>query len=155
MHRLIPLILALLMPTLHAADPIKAYPPADKGMTRHVLKLPVAKDESVIKIELILGKTVEIDASNRYFFSGTLEPKSVKGWGYSYHILPELGPMAGTLMAVPPDLPKTKRFIAIGGEPYLMRYNSKLPVVVYAPKSVEVRYRFWRSDAESKLVPQG
>ena len=29
------------------------------------------------------------------------------------------------------------------GEPLLVRYNSKLPVVVYAPGDVEVRYRIW------------
>ena len=32
-------------------------------------------------------------------------------------------------------------FVALGGEPYLVRYNSKLPVVVYAPEGVEARYR--------------
>lgn len=143
------------MPALQAADPIDAYPPAEKDMTRHVLNLPAEKDESIIKIELILGKTVKTDSVNRYFFGGNLETKTVEGWGYPYHILPEIGPMAGTLMAIPRDLPKTERFIAIGGEPYLIRYNSKLPVVIYAPKGVEVRYRFWRSDAEEKSIPEG
>ena len=112
------------MPALQAADPIDAYPPAENGMTRHVLTLPEENDESLVKIELILGKTVKIDAANRYFFGGKIETKTVEGWGYPYHILPEIGPMAGTLMAIPPDLPKTERFIAIGGEAYLMRYNS-------------------------------
>ena len=143
------------MPALQAADPIDAYPPAEKGMSRHVLKLPTEKDESVIKIELILGKTVKTDSENRYFFAGNLQTKTIDGWGYSYHILPEIGPMAGTLMAIPPDLPKTERFIAIGGEPYLIRYNSKLPVVVYAPKDVEVRYRFWRCDPQGQPIPEG
>lgn len=123
-------------------------------MTRHVLQLPAEKDESILKIELVLGKTIEIDAANRYFFGGKLEIKSIEGWGYSYYILPKLGPMAGTMMAVPPDLPKTKRFIGIGGEPYLIRYNSKLPVVIYAPEDVEVRYRLWRTEAETSPVTE-
>ena len=134
---------------------MKAYPPAEKGMARHVLQIPAEKDESILKIELILGKTIEIDAENRYFFGGNLETKTIDGWGYSYHILPEIGPMAGTLMAIPPNLPKSKRFIPIGGEPYLIRYNSKLPVVIYAPTGVEVRYRLWRGDAESTPVEPG
>ncbi|MFC7338577.1 ecotin [Haloferula chungangensis] len=155
MNRLIPIVFSLLIPSLQAAEPIEAYPPAEEGMTRHVLNLPKEKDESLFKVELILGKTIEIDSANRYFFGGKLETKTIEGWGYSYHILPEIGPMAGTLMAVPPNLPKAKRFIAIGGEPYLIRYNSKLPVVIYAPKDVEVRYRLWRSDSESSLIPEG
>jgi hypothetical protein len=30
--------------------------------------------------------------------------------------------------------PKVERFITLGGELYLIRYNSKLPVVVYVPE---------------------
>ena len=51
--------------------------------------------------------------------------------------------MAGTLMAVDPNAPKVNRFITLGGEPYLIRYNSRLPIVVYVPEGVEVRYRIW------------
>jgi len=155
MLRLISLLLALLMSTTQAADPLKAYPEAEEGMIRHVLQLEPKEDESILKIQLILGKHVKIDASNRYFFSGTIETKAVEGWGYSYHILPKIGPMAGTLMAVAPDAPKKKRFITLGGEPNLLRYNSKLPVVVYAPKGVVVRYRFWKGDAETRQIDQG
>jgi ecotin len=41
-------------------------------------------------------------------------------------------------------VPKVDRFITLGGEPQLLRYNSRLPLVVYAPDGVEVRYRLWR-----------
>ena len=54
--------------------------------------------------------------------------------------------MAGTLMAVDPNAPKIERFITLGGEPELFRYNSRLPLVVYLPEGVEVRYRIWRGD---------
>ena len=63
--------------------------------------------------------------------------------------------MAGTRMAPPPDAPKMARFITLGGEPYLLRYNSRLPLVVYVPEGVEVRHRVWRADPEAKPVPQG
>jgi len=48
-------------------------------------------------------------------------------------------------MAIDPDAPRENRFIQLGGEPYLIRYNSRLPVVVYAPEKVQVRYRLWRT----------
>jgi ecotin len=54
--------------------------------------------------------------------------------------------MAGTLMAVDPIAQKIERFITLGGEPDLLRYNSRLPLVVYLPEGVEVRYRIWRAD---------
>jgi ecotin len=47
------------------------------------------------------------------------------------------------------------RFITLGGEPYLIRYNSRLPVVVYAPEGVEVRYRIWTGGTEVKAMEMG
>jgi serine protease inhibitor ecotin len=43
----------------HANDNLKAFPPADQGMTRYVLELPKQRDESSFKVELIIGKTVQ------------------------------------------------------------------------------------------------
>jgi len=48
-----------------AADEMKAFPPTGKGMVRHVLQLPKDEDESALKVELIAGKTVRVDAGNR------------------------------------------------------------------------------------------
>jgi ecotin len=56
--------------------------------------------------------------------------------------------MAGTLMAVDPNAPKVERFITLAGEPKLLRYNSRLPLVVYVPAGVEVRYRLWRAEPD-------
>ena len=66
-----------------------------------------------------------------------------------------MGPMAGTLMAVDPDAPKVARFITLGGEPYIIRYNSRLPIVVYVPEGVEVRYRIWTTGAKVKSMEKG
>lgn len=148
-------VAALLTTSTHAADHLKAFPKPEKGMSRHVLTLPKENDESILKLELVLGKTVETDLQNRYFFGGKIEEKVAEGWGYTYFVLPEIGPMAGTLMAIPPDAPKAERFIPIAGEPFLIRYNSKLPVVVYAPKDVEVRYRLWRGDEKTVPIEEG
>lgn len=63
--------------------------------------------------------------------------------------------MAGTQMAIDPNAPKLNRFITLGGEPYLIRYNSRLPVVVYAPEGVEVRYRIWIAEPETKVIEKG
>jgi ecotin len=63
--------------------------------------------------------------------------------------------MAGTLMAIDPNAPKVARFITLGGEPYVIRYNSRLPIVVYVPEGVEVRYRIWSAGAETKAIDKG
>lgn len=143
------------MSSVSVADNMKAFPPAAKGMVRHVLQLPEQKDEYAFKVELIVGKTVELDEGNRYFFGGKIEEENIEGWGFPRYVVSQLGPMAGTLMAVEPTTPKVNRFITLGGEPYLIRYNSRLPVVVYAPEGVEVRYRIWSAGPEAKVIEKG
>ena len=117
-------------------------------MTRHVIDLAKQEDETAFRVELIVGKTVRTDATNRYFFGGALETENIAGWGFDRYILRKLGPMAGTLMAVDPSAPQVERFISLGGEARLLRYNSGLPLVVYVPAGVEVRYRLWRADRD-------
>lgn len=149
------LLFLLAMSAAQAADNMKAFPPAAAGMTRHVLHLPQQADESGFKVELMVGKTVETDAGNRYFFGGRIEEETIKGWGFTRYVVSKLGPMAGTLMAVDPNAPKVARFITLGGAPHIIRYNSRLPVVVYVPEGVEVRYRIWTAGAEVKAIEKG
>ena len=141
--------------SVHAGDNLKAFPPPDKGSVRYVLQLPKLDDESTHKVELIVGKTVLLDEKNQYFFGGQIQEETIKGWGFPRYIVSEIGPMAGTLMAIDPNAPKVNRFITLGGEPYLIRYNSRLPIVMYTPEGVEVRYRIWSVGWETNVVEEG
>jgi ecotin len=133
----------------NAGKELKAFPKAGEGMVRFVIMLPPQTEENLLKVELLIGKRVMLDARNRYFFGGRLESETIPGWGYDRYVLKSLGPMAGTLMAVDPQAPKVERFITLGGEPQLLRYNSRLPMVIYVPKGVEVRYRLWNADQKT------
>ena len=141
--------------TLPADDNLKAFPPADKGMVRYVLHLPEKSDESAFKVELIIGKMVQVDKLNRYFFSGRIEAEDIAGWGFTRYVVSKVGPLAGTLMAVDPSEPKETRFITLGGDPYLIRYNSRLPVVIYVPEGFEARYRIWAAGKKITILQEG
>jgi len=132
----------------------KAYPLAEAGMTRHVLHLPSLDDESLLKVELIVGKTVETDGVNHYFYAGKIEEQMVEGWQYPRYNA-SAGPLGSTLMGVEPGQPKVNKFVTLGMDPYLIRYNSRLPVVVYAPGGFEVRYRIWKADPGQKPIDNG
>lgn len=136
-------------------DNMKAFGPAPEGMVRYVIQLPQQADETAFRVQLIVGKTVETDARNRYFFAGRIQSETVQGWGFTQYKVADMGAMAGTRMAVPPDAPKVSRFITLSGEPYLIRYNSKIPVVLYVPKDAEVKYRIWSAGAETLPAKQG
>ncbi len=149
------LLLLSVVASSEEIDNMRAFPSAEKGMIRYVLKLPQEPDESVFKVELIVGKTVLVDKHNRYFFGGKIEAEVIEGWGFTLYKVSKLGPMAGTLMAVDPNEPKVSRFITISGDPYFVRYNSRLPIVVYAPEGVAIRYRIWAAGEEIIAMEKG
>ncbi|CAD2221912.1 Ecotin, putative [Angomonas deanei] len=129
------------MPTL--ADYKAPYPAPTADQKRYVIYLDKKEDEDYdYKVELIPGRVEMVDGANHHFIGGKIEQKTVEGWGYSYHVV-QLGPMAGTRMRPLGDAAeKRPKFVAMGGAD-LIRYNSKLPIVVYVPKNAELRYRIW------------
>ena len=137
-----------------AATPeaLKPYPAAAAGYQRHVIDLPAQANEAEHKVELIAGKTLEVDC-NQQRLGGQWQEKTVEGWGYNYYELGQVGPAMSTLMACP-DGSRKPAFVRVGGEPQLVRYNSKLPLVIYAPADVEVRYRIWSAAAETSTAPR-
>ncbi|MGL5699215.1 MAG: serine protease inhibitor ecotin [Kluyvera sp.] len=126
-------------------EKVAPYPQAEKGMKRQVIQLPAQKDESAYKVELLVGQTLEVDC-NHHRLGGKLESKTLEGWGYDYYVVEKVsGPMS-TMMACP-DKQKTKKFVSASlGEEGMLRYNSKLPIVVYTPENVEVKYRVWSAE---------
>ncbi|VEB56920.1 ecotin [Salmonella enterica subsp. enterica] len=51
------------------------------------------------------------------------------------------------MMACPEGKKEQKFVTAWLGEDGMLRYNSKLPIVVYTPANVDVKYRIWKADA--------
>ncbi len=56
-------------------EKVAPYPQAEKGMKRQVIQLPAQQDESALKVELMIGKTLEVDC-NRHRLGGKLESKN-------------------------------------------------------------------------------
>ena len=126
-------------------EKVAPYPKAEKGMKRQVIQLPVQQDEGNFKVELLIGKTLEVDC-NQHRLGGQLESKTLESWGYDYYVFDKVTSPVSTMMACP-DGKKEKKFVtAYLGDNSLLRYNSKLPIVVYTPENVEVKYRVWKAD---------
>lgn len=136
---------APLTPKVSAED-IKMFPAAKPGQKRAVIALPAEQAEGDIRVELIVGKTMPIDC-NQQWFGGSLKQEVVQGWGYAYYQLADVNGPTSTLMACPGQA-KQNGFVPVRGDGYLLRYNSRLPIVVYVPSGFEVRYRLWRASNE-------
>jgi ecotin len=147
------LFLSLAWGSGDAQNNVKIYPKAEAGMVRHVLILPQEQDEYSCKVELIAGKTVMANSVNSQFFVGGIKPDVVQGFQYPFYVVDlKEDKMGSTLVGGGHPVEK---FITLGGEPYLVHYNSRLPLVVYAPEGVEVRYRVWKAQPQQKPLPQG
>jgi len=131
-------------------EEISMFPKAEQDYKQVYVKVPKKHNEENFKIELFVGKNELLDC-NSYFLLGGIEEKTLEGWGYNYYIVSSNGEVAGTLMACP-DNKKTMKFVYI--KPLLLRYNSKLPIVVYLPKNLELRYRIWQADKKMKNAKQ-
>jgi ecotin len=124
-------------------DDLKPYPPAAPGVLRWVIRLPAVPVPEERKVEVMVGKTIEVDC-NRRFYSATVSRQIAQGWGYPYYVVSELKGSATTLMACPSDFVKRKEFVRANAEVLAaLAYNAKLPIVIYAPVGAEVRYRVW------------
>jgi ecotin len=135
------------------------YPAPEAGQNRWVIQvpgvLPPTTDPSLSpnpadwRVELIIGKEVEVDC-NRTFFSGRVASETIKGWGYKVYRVSNVGPLASTRMACPPGTARRRAFVPMGGKPFVVPYNASLPIVVYAPQELEVRWRLWKASREQR-----
>lgn len=143
---LIMTLLAVSFSAFGAEHPeLKAFPPAKDGMERFVITLPHKErgEEDAFKVELIVGKEMLTDGVNQIRLGNTIEPHPLKGWGYTYYEVAESSVAISTMMAPPEGTPMVKTFVTAA--PLQVRYNSRLPIVVYVPKGYEVRYRIWKA----------
>ncbi|MCP9927754.1 ecotin family protein [Cyanobium sp. CH-040] len=134
---------------------LKPYPAPRAGETRWVIQLPgvlrssadpaMSSDPADWRVELIVGKELDVDC-NRQLLQGRITPESVPGWGYTVYRVSGGERGLSTLMACPPDQPPRRSFVPLAGEPTLVRYNASLPIVIYAPKHLQVRWRLWKAE---------
>ena len=136
-----------------ASDEMKPFPPAEDGYKRMVIHLQALANEDDNKLELIIGKKLKVDC-NRHWFGGQLTEEVAKGWGFPYFILKSVKGPASTLMACPPEKKQQEAFVQVRTDQGLLRYNSKLPVVIYVPVDFEVHYRIWTAKEESGVAQE-
>lgn len=128
------------------------YPVAQEGQSRHVIWLDTQQNEDLLKVEVVPGKQMLTDCNTRSLM-GNFTAQDLQGWGYTYYQLGDVSGPISTLMACPDDT-KIQAFVPVMGDNFTLPYNSKLPIVIYAPDDVEVRYRIWTGSKALKSAIQ-
>ena len=135
-------------PNPAAAQELKAFPATLAGHARYVIELPALADEAEHQIELIGGKAMTVDC-NAHGMDGRFQARDVPGWGYTYWVLKSRGEVRTTLMMCPPGSAKPA---FVQAEPLMLRYKSKLPVVVFVPEGLQLRWRVWSAGAPREAL---
>ena len=130
------------------APDLRPYPPAAPGERRWFITVDGATAApgamADLRVELIIGRTLTVDC-NRHLLQGSLVEESVPGWGYPLFRVQGGTQLVSTRMACPGQAPR-REFVVLGGTPALVPVHPRLPIVVVAPKELEVRWRLWRPD---------
>jgi ecotin len=139
------------------------YPAAAADQRRWVIQLPgvlkpssdpaLSADPADWRVELIVGRELEVDC-NRQLLRGRIEAETIPGWGYRIFRVSGGDQMASTRMACPPGQPPRRQFVALGGHPTVVHYNASLPIVVYAPRDLQVRWRLWKAETAQQRAQQ-
>jgi ecotin len=124
-----------------AAQQLKSFPESMEGYDRYVIYLPKQDNEEALRLEVIPGIMKEVDC-NTHWLIGEFETKEIEGMGYDYMVFESNGDVAATRMACP-DNQLIEKFVAANGN--FGRYNSQLPVVIFVPKGVELKYNVWKA----------
>jgi ecotin len=130
-----------------------AYPKAPAGMERKVVFLPHVERgaDDDLQVELVVGRVIETDGINTYRLGGEIQERDIPGWGFSYfEVEGDLKQAASTLMAGPTN--PAPRFVT--GPRKLVRYNSRLPLVVMVPEGCELRWRPWKAEGEWRAAEE-
>lgn len=135
---------------------LSGYPKPAAGDRRWVIQLPgvlrpsadqgLSANPADWRVQLIVGRMVQLDC-NVQSFGGKLRPvKPAQAGGPVLYRVTDVGPLASTRKACPPDQPRRSVFLPMAGKPFVVPYNASLPIVVDAPRPLELRWRLWKAE---------
>ncbi len=155
------LLAATLAPPLAAAPAtpdLGGYPTPAAGERRWLIQLPaqppaspdpnLSRAAADWRVELIVGREQLVDC-NVHRLAGELRPEPLPALGTTVYRVKGGTAMMSTRRACPGEAPK-RRFVGLGGKPFVVAYNPSLPIVVIAPRELEVRWRLWKAETRQQ-----
>jgi len=139
---------------------LSGYPKPAAGDRRWVIQLPgvlrppadaaMSSNPADWRVQLIVGQMALVDC-NRQVFGGKLRPvKPAQAGGPVIYRVTDVGSPASTRMACSPDQPRRSAFVPMAGQPFVVPYNASRPIVVEAPRPLELRWRLWKAESQER-----
>lgn len=138
---------------------LSGYPAPAAGERRWVIQLPgvlpptrdpaLSPDPGDWRVQLIVGRMAQVDC-NQHSFAARLRHWRLADDKPMVFRVDNVGPMASTRMACPPGQPRRQAFVTMAGKPYVVPYEVSHPIVIYAPAAVQLRWRLWKAERQSR-----
>lgn len=128
---------------LKAMHDLTIYPNIE-NMIKNVIFMDPRVNETQYKIEFYAVKSMEVDNCNKHYLLGDFEVKTLEGYGYPYYVFKSNGQVISTKMACENSMKKIQNVAS--GKTETVRYMSLLPVVIYTPKEIDIKYKIWNQD---------
>ena len=139
------------------------YPKAGPGETRWVIQLPgvlvpspddrLSSNPEDWRVQLIVGREMTVDC-NGPRLKGRIRSETLKGPGLRVYRVSQVTAGPTTRMACPPERGPRQAFVALGDKPFVLPWNVSQPIVIYAPKDLQVRWRLWKAEKQQqKAMP--
>lgn len=119
--------------------------PDKEGFDKHVLYLPELESAEEInrKVEIIPGVVIQVDC-NQHWLGGKAATETLEGFGFDYLVFQSEG-VFSTRKGCPENSVKTE---FVSGESKILPYNSRLPIVIYTSKGMDVNYKIWETNGK-------
>jgi len=130
---------------------LSIFPKPEAGYKKMVIEVPYSSSDEQKRIEFKIGKWMDVDGCNSFGLQGTLEKKPLQGWGYDYYVFKTKGDVISTQMACP-GLPNRKLFVS--AQPEMVRYNGRLPIVIYVPEEYQVQFNIFKAEEDTYLAAE-
>ena len=132
--------------TTESLKDFSMFPEGTDELVQTVIHLESQENESQdYKVEIYAEKTEMIDCNTRSLV-GEFKEINLEGWGYTYYEFESNDFVIATLMACPEG---SEREGTVQSQSFITRYNSKLPLVVYASPEYTIKYRIWSPEIKT------
>lgn len=127
---------------------LNVYPPVKKDQNRNVIVLEPKENEDDYRV-LITASIDGMQDCNTKSRSAKYTEKVVEGMQYPYYEVGKIGDVVTTLMGCS-GVPKMGEIpINLSGNT-ILRYNSKLPIVVYASNGIKINSKIFKLEEIKK-----
>ncbi|QKF64173.1 ecotin family protein [Campylobacter corcagiensis] len=140
----------LVMASLAFGFDTSIFPKAQDGFRQHIINLEPKQSEKDYEVVVEFGRVLSVDCNVHSYSGGILKDKVLDGYGYNYYEFSDNNSTLYKTLMLCPDEALKDEFVMFG-DSIKTHYNSKIPLIIYAPKDINIRVKIYALESEKIL----